>query len=107
MEREKIEREKAELIRMERDRQKAERARLELEKIEIERARIRLQEEDRRVIKRTPSYRRDDSYDDRKRPVNDRHYVEPPPPPRFDGPAKYFFYSSVFIYKLMYFAFLV
>lgn len=86
IEREKVEREKAELIRLERERQKLEREKLELEKLEIQRAKIRLQEQDRRPVKRPAPYRRDDSYDDRKRPVSDRHFDEAPPPPRFDPP---------------------
>lgn len=87
LEREKIEREKAELIRLERERQKLEREKLEFEKMELQRAKMRLQEEDRRTVKRPSSYRREGSYEDRKRPVTDRHYDEAPPPPRFDGPA--------------------
>lgn len=57
---------------------------MELEKLELEKAKLRLQEEDRRAVKRPTSYRRDDSYEDRKRPVSERHFEQAPPPPRFD-----------------------
>ncbi|KAL3289550.1 hypothetical protein HHI36_022967 [Cryptolaemus montrouzieri] len=83
-EREKIEREKNELIRLERERQKIERERIELEKMELQRTRIRL-EEDRRAVKRPAPYRREDSFDDRKRSADGRHYNEPPPPPHFES----------------------
>lgn len=76
------------MIRLERERQKLEREKLELEKLEIQRAKMRLQEEDRRTVKRSTSYRREGSYEDRKRSVSDRHFDEAPPPPRFDGPAR-------------------
>lgn len=89
IEREKLEREKAELIRMERERQKLEREKLEMEKLEIQRAKMRLQEEDRRAIKRSAPFRRDEPYEDRKRSVSDKHYDEAPPPPRFDPPSRY------------------
>ncbi|KAK4871525.1 hypothetical protein RN001_015649 [Aquatica leii] len=85
-EREKIEREKAEIIRLERERQKLEREKLELEKLELQRDKVRLQEEDRRAVKRPGTYRRDD-YDDRKRVNSDRRYEENMPQMRFDPPG--------------------
>ncbi|KAK9889210.1 hypothetical protein WA026_004489 [Henosepilachna vigintioctopunctata] len=87
IEREKIEREKNELIRLERERQKIERERIELEKMELQRTRIRL-EEDRRSVKRPAPYRRDESFEDRKRSSDGRHFNEPPPPPHFDSSSK-------------------
>ncbi|KAF2885770.1 hypothetical protein ILUMI_20405 [Ignelater luminosus] len=84
LEREKLEREKAEIIRLERERQKLEREKLELEKLELQRAKMRLQEEDRRAVKRSAPYRREGSYEDRKRMAGERRYEESPPPPRFD-----------------------
>ncbi|XP_019873203.1 scaffold attachment factor B2 isoform X2 [Aethina tumida] len=88
MEREKIEKEKAELIKLERERQRLEREKIKAEKMELERTLIRL-EEDRRAAKRPANFR--DNYDERKRTAPDReHFKEPPPPPRFDQPAKRF-----------------
>ncbi|XP_022908205.2 scaffold attachment factor B2 isoform X2 [Onthophagus taurus] len=83
IERDRLERERAELMQLERERQKLEREKLELEKIELERVKLRIQEEERR--KRPAPYPRDRSYDDRKRvATSDRHFDEPPPPPRFE-----------------------
>ncbi|XP_045481542.1 scaffold attachment factor B2-like isoform X2 [Harmonia axyridis] len=86
IEREKIEREKNELIKLERERQKLERERIELEKMELQRTRIRL-EEDRRATKRPAPYRRDESFEDRKRSSDTRHFNEPPPP-HFESSSK-------------------
>ncbi|KAJ8953229.1 hypothetical protein NQ318_015808 [Aromia moschata] len=73
LEREKIEREKAELVRMERERQRLEREKIALEKMELERTLMRLDEE-RRAAKRPAPYRRDESFDERKRTAPDRHF---------------------------------
>ncbi|EFA11013.2 scaffold attachment factor B1 isoform X1 [Tribolium castaneum] len=88
IERDRIEREKSELIKLERERQRIEREKLEMEKMELQRSRLRL-EEDRRAVKRPlpVPYRREDTFEERKRPNNVRHFedttprFEPPPPP--------------------------
>ncbi|KAF5289570.1 hypothetical protein FQA39_LY15017 [Lamprigera yunnana] len=85
VEREQLERDKAEVIRLERERQRMERERLELEKLEIQRVKQSLQEQDRRSLKRPSSYKREGSYEDRKRPNSDRRYEEPSQI-RFDAP---------------------
>lgn len=85
IERDRIEREKSELIKLERERQRLEREKIEMEKMELQRSRLRL-EEDRRAVKRPlpVPYRRDDSFEERKRPVtNERHFDELP---RFEPP---------------------
>ncbi|XP_063929209.1 SAFB-like transcription modulator isoform X3 [Zophobas morio] len=84
LERDRIEREKSELIKLERERQRLEREKLEMEKMELQRSRMRL-EEDRRAVKRPlpVPYRREEPFEERKRPTNDRHFEEPP---RFEPP---------------------
>jgi RNA recognition motif-containing protein len=84
IERDRIEREKSELIKLERERQRLEREKLEMEKMELQRSRLRL-EEDRRAVKRPVPmpYRREEPFEERKRPANDRHFEEAP---RFEPP---------------------
>ncbi|XP_017776342.1 PREDICTED: scaffold attachment factor B1-like isoform X2 [Nicrophorus vespilloides] len=93
-ERERLERERAELMQFERERQKLEREKLELERMELERAKIRMQEEDRRAVKRpapaAPYRERERSYEERKRIATDRHFDEAPPPPRDPNSPKKF-----------------
>ncbi|XP_044256903.1 scaffold attachment factor B2-like [Tribolium madens] len=95
IERDRIEREKSELIKLERERQRIEREKLEMEKMELQRSRLRL-EEDRRAVKRPLAvpYRREESFEERKRPNNVRHFeetprFEPPPPPAPIPPKKF------------------
>ncbi|KAK5641950.1 hypothetical protein RI129_010497 [Pyrocoelia pectoralis] len=77
-EREKLEREKAEIIRLERERQKVEREKLELEKLQLQRVKMRLQEEELRPVKRPAPFRREGSYEDRKRAsTTSKRYDEP------------------------------
>lgn len=75
MEREKIEREKAELLKLEREAQRLERERLQREKEELRRAQMKL-EETRRAVKRPLEITRTFE-DDRKRrpPSPDRRHV--------------------------------
>ena len=84
LERDRIEREKSELIKLERERQRLEREKLEMEKMELQRSRMRLEEDRRAVKRRLPgTYSREEPFEERKRPTNDRHFEEPP---RFEPP---------------------
>ncbi|XP_019764926.2 SAFB-like transcription modulator [Dendroctonus ponderosae] len=82
IEKEKIAREKAELVRLQRERQRLEREKISREKLELERTLQRLSE-DRRE-KRPATFRSDERFNDRKRPMTADHF-DAPPAPRFDS----------------------
>lgn len=69
-------------MRLQRERQRLEREKITREKLELERTLQRLSE-DRRE-KRPASFRGDERFNDRKRPMTTDHF-EAPPAPRFDS----------------------
>lgn len=79
-EKEKLDREKDRIIKLERD--------IHLEKLELEREKARLQEE-RRALKRSAEFRRNESFEDRKRNTNERHFQDGSTQMRFESHGRY------------------
>lgn len=79
-EKEKLDREKDRIIKLERD--------IHLEKLELEREKARFQEE-RRTIKRSAEFRRNESFEDRKRIANKRHFEDGSTQMRFESHGRY------------------
>ncbi|KAK5639490.1 hypothetical protein RI129_011982 [Pyrocoelia pectoralis] len=79
-EKEKLDREKDRIIKLERD--------IHLEKLELEREKARFQEE-RRTFKRSAEFRRNESFEDRKRIANERHFEDGSTQMRFESHGRY------------------